>query len=169
MKTLTPSILPATLEHLPAIAALAQVIWTAHYPGIITHEQIMYMLKKMYDSGVLKEELAKGICYDRALIGRAMRGFTSYGPWQGNRQMKLYKLYIHPNFQRRGIGSMLMRHVEQVAKKRGFESIFLTVNRENEPAINAYRKNGFAITDTSLVDIGQGFVMDDFIMTKNLR
>ncbi len=168
MKSLTPVILPATLEELPAIAALAEVIWTAHYPGIITHEQIMYMLKKMYDSAVLKEELANGICYDRALIGRTMRGFTSYGPWQGKRQMKLYKLYIHPNYQRRGIGSALMRHVEEVAKKRGFESILLTVNRENEPAINAYRKNGFAITDTSLVDIGQGFVMDDYVMTKNL-
>jgi hypothetical protein len=40
-------ILPASEADFPGIAALAGVIWRAHYPGIISTEQIDYMLSKM--------------------------------------------------------------------------------------------------------------------------
>ena len=47
-------ILPVSEEHLPALAELAGVIWRQHYPGIISHEQIEYMLGKMYALDVLR-------------------------------------------------------------------------------------------------------------------
>src|SRR5439155_13935203 len=52
-----PLISPAGKEHLPEIAALAQIIWRAHYPGIISNEQIEYMLARMYDCSVMEAEL----------------------------------------------------------------------------------------------------------------
>jgi len=45
----------------------------------------------------------------------------------------------------------------------------LGVNRFNEKAIRAYRRNGFAIREELKTDIGGGFVMDDFIMEKGLE
>jgi diamine N-acetyltransferase len=45
---MTVSIERATSEHLPEIAALAERVWRAHYPGIISHAQIEYMLARMY-------------------------------------------------------------------------------------------------------------------------
>ena len=52
-------------EHLPAISELAGVIWRACYPGIITHEQIDYMLARMYALDVLRDEIrSQGIRYD---------------------------------------------------------------------------------------------------------
>jgi ribosomal protein S18 acetylase RimI-like enzyme len=50
----------------------------------------------------------------------------------------------------------------------GCTTLILAVNKRNEKAIAAYRKQGFAVRDSVCVDIGNGFVMDDFIMAKPL-
>ena len=48
--------------------------------------------------------------------------------------------------------------------KKGKDYVYLTVNKNNKTAIRAYEKNGFVITTSVVTDIGQGFVMDDYIM-----
>jgi len=50
-------IVRAKEEHLSAISELAGVIWRACYPGIITNEQIDYMLARMYSLDVLRDEI----------------------------------------------------------------------------------------------------------------
>jgi ribosomal protein S18 acetylase RimI-like enzyme len=155
-------------EHLAEIAALAAVIWRAHYPGIISHAQIDYMLAQMYDVEVMQRELKSGAAYDRLLVDGALRGFASYGPATHPRELKVHKLYIHPEFQRRAFGAMLLRHVESVARARGFATIILAVNKKNAKAIAAYRKHGFTIRESIVTDIGGGFVMDDYVMVKGL-
>jgi ribosomal protein S18 acetylase RimI-like enzyme len=149
------------------IAALASVIWRAHYPGIISHAQIDYMLAQMYDVSAMQREMENGIAYDRLLVDGILRGFASYGPAPGaSDELKLYKLYIHPDCQRQGFGALLLRHVESAARSRGCNTVVLTVNKKNANAIAAYRKHGFTIRDSIVTDIGGGFVMDDYVMVK---
>src|SRR5438874_13385671 len=83
-----PIISPAGKEHLPEIAALAQIIWRAHYPGIISAEQIDYMLAHMYNISLMEGELDNGIRYDRLLLQNELVGFASYGPAAPN-ELKL--------------------------------------------------------------------------------
>ena len=161
------SIVRATEADLPAIATLARLVWRAHYPGIIPAEQIEYMLSRMYDLPVMTRELSEGIAYDVLFADAVLRAFASYGPFD-TREMKLHKLYVHPESQRRGFGSRLLAHVEAIAASRGFRTICLAVNKANEAAIAAYRKNGFVVRDAVVVEIGGGFVMDDFVMAKTL-
>ena len=161
------SIQPAGPEHLPAIAALADVVWRAHYPGIIPVAQIDYMLPRMYGLEVMRRELADGVNYDRLLVNGDILGFASYGP-VASAEMKLHKLYLHPEWHGRGLGSRLLAHVERQASGRGFHTLILAVNKANQKAIAAYRRNGFAVRETIVSDIGGGFVMDDFIMAKPL-
>ena len=47
-------------------------------------------------------------------------------------------------------------------------TLILNVNKNNVQAIRAYEKNGFAIREAVVVDIGGGFVMDDYVMAKPL-
>lgn len=162
------SIKPVGPEHLAEIAALAAIIWRAHYPGIISNEQIDYMLTRMYDVEVMRRELESGIAYDRLLIDRQLRGFASSGPTSNSGELKLHKLYIHPDCQRQGFGAMLLQRVESVARERSFPTVVLTVNKKNTNAIAAYRKNGFTIRESVVTDIGGGFVMDDYVMAKLL-
>lgn len=154
-------ILTAGPEHAAEIARLADVVWRAHYPGIISEEQIDYMLANMYELGVLRREMATGIVYLRALESEKLVGFAAYGP--AEKEIKLHKLYVHPEHQRRGIGRALMERVEQACVG---QTLMLTVNKRNEQAIAAYQKHGFVVRESIVVDIGRGFVMDDYVMEK---
>jgi ribosomal protein S18 acetylase RimI-like enzyme len=155
------------VEDLPAIVALADVVWRAHYPGIISVAQIDYMLARMYDLAVLRRELAEGMSYDLGLAEGTPVGFAGYGPVAAG-ELKLHKLYVHPQWQRRGVGSRLLAHVEERARERGFRTVILAVNKGNQKAIAAYQKNGFTVREAVVSDIGGGFVMDDYVMAKTL-
>ena len=162
-------IVRATEAGLPAISELAGVIWRACYPGIITMEQIDYMLARMYALDVLRDEIrSQGIRYDRLLLDGKLVGFASYGPTSEPGVMKLHKLYLLPEMQGRGLGSRLLQQVEGEVRTGGARRLILSVNKRNTKAITAYKRNGFVIVESVVTDIGNGFVMDDYIMAKEL-
>jgi GNAT superfamily N-acetyltransferase len=162
-------ILPATEEHLPALAALAGVIWRQHYPGIISREQIDYMLGKMYSLDTLRTELReRGIHFVRLLIGERFVGFASYGPLPEPGVMRLHKCYLLPEFHGQGYGSLLLKYCEQAARQCGAQRLILAVNKQNVKAIAAYQRNGFIVVESVITDFGNGFVMDDYLMAKAL-
>jgi ribosomal protein S18 acetylase RimI-like enzyme len=159
----------AEKRHLPEIAALAEIIWWAHYPGIISGGQIEYMLKWMYAIGEMERQIDAGTVYERLLADGRLVGFAAHSPTDDPGERKLDKLYIHPDHQRHGYGSRLLNHVAQAAQALGCRSLMLTVNKRNTKAIAAYRKNGFTVREEIAADIGGGFVMDDYVMAKPIR
>jgi diamine N-acetyltransferase len=162
-------ILPALEEHLPALAELAGVIWRQHYPGIISHEQIEYMLGKMYALDTLRTELReKQIRFWRLLVEDEFIGFASIGPTPEPGVMKLHKCYLLPAQHGRGHGSRLLQHCEQEARNLGAKRLILAVNKQNVKAIAAYQRNGFVVAESVITDFGHGFVMDDYLMAKEL-
>ena len=162
-------ILPAAEEHLPALAELAGVIWRQHYPGIISPAQIEDMLAKMYAVETLREDIrSRGIQFVRLLVDGRFVGFASYGPASEPGVMKLHKCYLLPEMHGRGYGSLLLQHCACVVRKLGMRRMILAVNKQNTKAIAAYRRNGFAVAESVITNFGDGFVMDDFIMAKNL-
>jgi len=164
----TNQILPATEADLPAIARLAEVIWRACYPGIITNDQIDYMLARMYALDVMRDEIcAQGIRYDLLFADGKPIGFASYGPTPEPGVVKLHKLYLLPGMHGRGLGSRLLRHVERKVRVGGGRRLILTVNKHNAKAIATYQRNGFFIADSVVAEIGNGFVMDDYVMAKD--
>jgi len=163
------TIVPATEADLAAVAALAGVVWRRHYPGIITHEQIDYMLEHGYSHEVLSTFIAEeGSGLELARAGNRLVGFGAYQRKNSPRELKLEKLYIHQDFQGRGVGSRLIAKIESAARAQGCSALILNVNKNNVQAIRAYERNGFAVREAIVVDIGNGFVMDDYIMAKSL-
>jgi RimJ/RimL family protein N-acetyltransferase len=61
-----------------------------------------------------------------------------------------------------------LRHCESEVRQLGADRLMLTVNKRNAKAMAAYQRNGFTLTESVVVDIGGGFVMDDYVMTKEL-
>ncbi len=162
-------VLPATEEHLPALAELAGVIWRQHYPGIISPAQIDYMLAKMYSLDTLREELrTKGISFVRLLVAGEFTGFASFGPTPEPGVMKLHKCYLLPAQHGRGYGSLLLQHCERAVRDLGARRLILAVNKHNSKAVSAYQRNGLVVAESVVTDFGSGFVMDDFIMAKEL-
>ena len=163
-------IIRASEGHLPAIAELARVIWRACYPGIISSEQIEYMLARMYALDTMRDEIrSRGICHDLLMMAGKPAGFASYGPTSNAGEMKLHKLYLLPELHGQGLGSRLLQHVETEARATGARRLILSVNKRNATAVAAYQSNGFIIAESVVTDIGGGFVMDDYIMAKEFN
>jgi ribosomal protein S18 acetylase RimI-like enzyme len=158
---------PVTPPEVPAISALAREIWQATYPGIITQEQIDFMLEQRYGHERLYDDLEDAHKWlDQAFHDGRRVGFAFSEETKG--EFKLDKLYIHPDVQRRGVGGQLIAHVAARAKKLGYPCVILQVNKRNVNAIASYEKYGFAVRTSTVDDIGRGFVMDDYVMEKKL-
>lgn len=156
-------------EDITEIVQMADKIWRQHFPGIISDEQIDYMLAKMYSPGVISQELESGRTeYCFILNDNRHVGFCAFGPSAQKAEMKLHKLYVLPQYQRNGFGNSALNGIEQLCRKQGFDTLTLSVNKHNSSAIHAYRSRGFSIEEAVAVDIGGGFVMDDYIMKKRL-
>lgn len=163
------AITPVTPADVEAIAALARIVWQDTYPAIITQAQIDYMLEQRYNAPQLLRELATpGLCWDQARVDGVLAGFAATQLTATPGEMKLDKLYVDPARQRLGLGGALIAHVVARAHEQGCTTLILAVNKQNARAIAAYRKHGFAVRESVHVDIGGGFVMDDFIMARSV-
>ncbi|MDQ5888997.1 MAG: hypothetical protein RL210_1625 [Pseudomonadota bacterium] len=166
---LDPIIRACRTSELPTLAELARHIWQQHYPAIISQAQIDYMLQQRYHPAALQTELDTPQHWlDGLWLGETMLGFANYFCTGQPAEMKLDKLYLHPHWHGRGLGSLLLEYVTARARQHGCDTLTLAVNKHNTTAIKAYRRNGFEVAEQVVVDIGNGFVMDDFIMSKAL-
>jgi ribosomal protein S18 acetylase RimI-like enzyme len=165
------SIRSLNANELSIVREIAHLTWPSSYSNIISTEQITYMLDWMYSDTALAYQLneEKANFY---LISRNNHpiGFASIGPETPNTQqnIKLHKLYVLPDFQASGAGSALMQHCILTYTEEGACKISLQVNRQNS-AVAFYNKHGFIIQSEIKVDIGSGYFMDDFVMTRQLK
>jgi diamine N-acetyltransferase len=150
------------------LTRLAREIWLQHYPGIITVRQLEYMLGQRYSPQVILEQLRDGSAWwDKLEVAGTLAGFSCVEP--DGKSLKLDKLYVHQRFRRHGYGRALIEQAERRALQEGCDRIYLQVNRGNHDSIAMYRRVGFGIEKTLKVDIGGGFVMDDYVMAKSVR
>lgn len=162
-------ITPVAVADVDRLCALAAEIWRRHYADIISAAQIEYMLDQRYKPEILREELKRrDLWWDKLLVDGQMTGFTSYFLTENAGEMKLDKLYVHYDHQRRGYGGVLLERALALARSHDCARLTLAVNKHNRNAIAAYNKYGFGVVESVVKDIGGGFVMDDYIMHKVL-
>ena len=151
------------------VAWLGETIWHAHYRKIISVEQINYMLAGRYTPQELRKYLNSDDRWlDLLSLGGSPVGYCSYARTSTPGEMKLEQLYLLQEFQGRGLGGFMLRHVEARTCSRGLNVLILQVNKRNVDAIAVYRKAGFSVREEAVFDIGNGFVMDDYVMEKKL-
>ena len=154
---------PARHADIPALCALARVIWTTTYTGLISQQQIEYMLADRYAAERLSLQIDdQKHVWRLAYSGDDLVGFAHARLATGS--CKLDKLYVHPDCQRRGIGRALLDDIKSFARTHHAARLCLQVNRQNTAAIAAYQRYGFTICQAQVFDIGAGFVMDDYVM-----
>lgn len=152
------------------VSALAETIWFEYFPNIISIQQIEYMLDKFLSQKAISEQISQGTSFyivkkDRELVGFiAIRVDDS----SGRRRLFLSKLYLEKFHRGGGIASRMFAFVKEQAAERNCDSVFLTVNKINSHAINVYYHWGFKKEKDLVTDIGNGFVMDDYVMSLDL-
>ena len=153
----------STESDIHAVAALANEIWREHYEPIIGLAQVEYMLEKFQSAAAIAAQIAEeGFCY--YLIRAEGQGDIGYLGFQcEGAVMFLSKLYVKKSARGQGFGARAVGFLRGLAKKQGMEKIRLTVNKGNALAIAAYERAGFTRTGELVIDIGGGYVMDDFV------
>ena len=155
----------ATPTDIALLQVLAGRIWRAHYPSIISVEQIEYMLDRMYATEVIGKEMRAGICWEVIRDDEEAVGFLSYSYDQTAARLKLHKLYVLVERHGQGLGRAGLARVMEVASALGAGEVSLYVNKKNQKAIRAYERAGFTVAESVTSKIGGGFVMDDYRMT----
>ncbi|MBK9637364.1 MAG: GNAT family N-acetyltransferase [Bacteroidetes bacterium] len=146
---------------IPIIHALARKIWMAHYPSIISMEQIEYMLEKMYSKTALQQQLTEGHRFFILSDEKIDLGYLSFSQTEKGNYF-LHKFYIDTQHHRKGLGHFFFDTVFNAIYD--LKTIRLTVNRTNLKAINFYFKKGFTIEEVKDFDIGNNYFMNDFVM-----
>ena len=165
-----PTVLPLTLDDTDLIIALAKTIWRSHYKDIISTAQIEYMLNQRYHAALIKKQIQdNSTWWNKLVLNKQIIGFSCYLLTDNPKVLKLDKLYLHPHHQRKGYGTILVDNIKQFMRYHAFEQLTLAVNKHNTSAIAAYLHYGFTISDDIIIDIGSGFVMDDYLMTMTIK
>ena len=149
-----------TEDQLIAIERLAQTIWREHYIPIIGSAQVEYMLDKFQSVPAMKAQIRDGFDYYQVLVNRELIAYFSIQNKEG--KLFLSKLYVDSKFRGKGYGVETLEYIKELAGKMQLKCIELTVNKHNTNSIAFYEKNGFIKKEAIVIDIGEGFVMDDY-------
>lgn len=146
------------------IEDLAQRSWRAGYAGVLSSDQIAFMLDKMYSAEGLLEAMHDGCMFFLALEDGKPVGFIGL-----KRKLpailRIEKIYLLPEVQGRGYGKALLDFALEEAKRIELQTLELNVNRNNK-AYYFYIKQGFEVVEE--VDIPYyHFILDDYVMHKS--
>ena len=152
-----------TDEEINDIVTISSIVWPFTYKNILSNDQIKYMLNLFLSPKAIKKSMKDGYRYllllseDKNKMGYVSFKFDDDGIY-------ISKIYLLPNFQHKGILENVIKNLSYFGK-----TITLNVNKHNTAAIKAYEKYGFKKIKSVVNDIGNGYVMDDYVMALEVK
>ena len=153
-----------TKNQLPIIKDLAYTIWPIAYGEILSKEQLNYMLDNFYSVDNLSNQMDSGQVFELLLEDKNVIGYLGYEfNCKETGLLKIHKIYLLPEMQGKGFGKFMIDEVFKIAKSNNQKGVFLNVNKYNKAKF-FYEKLGFVISKEEVIDIGNDYVMDDYVM-----
>jgi ribosomal protein S18 acetylase RimI-like enzyme len=137
----------ATADDLPAIRNLLVETWHATYDPIYGVRRVTEITDEWHSLPSLQARLARP---GAAFLVAEMNGAPAAMAFAASatpEEIVLYQLYVLPVYQGRGMGSRLLKEVED--RFADAKSIRLEVEEANLQARRFYERKGFAQTDRS--------------------
>ena len=153
-------ITPQDEKEIERLSAFASEINQDYYEPIIGPKQVAYHLEKFLSVEAMKNQLNDGYEYFVLENEGVLLGFFAFFPRKD--VLYLSKFYTHKDYRGQGYGRRMLEFIKEQAKQKGFSSIELNVNRFN-PTTAIYEHFGFRKIRAEQIDIGAGFIMDDFV------
>lgn len=159
-----------TDEDIETLRIINEDVQMGHFPPIIGEAQTRYMLDTLFTHERIRKNMADGEKFFilDAMPGHKEAGYFSYILKPGESKIKLSRVFVKEAARGLGLFNHAFNHIARAGSENGAHAMYLTVNRNNAPAIAAYEAKGFVKTGEARFDIGGGFVMDDFIFEYNL-
>ncbi len=178
--TFVPVTTPEAQEDL---AQLAGEIWREYWPAIIGEAQTEYMVKNFQSLEAIRRDMDAELMaepYEYWFIvadSETARdsspaaeprivGYTGGHNEAATNRFFISKIYLKDQERGKGFASKVIAFYDELCRERGFGAMYLTVNKHNELGTRAYLGKGFRVIDSVETEIGEGFIMDDYIMEK---
>lgn len=159
-----------TQSQIDSLCQIAQRVWHLTYDELVPDGQVEYMLDKFQSDHAVKDQMANlNYRYYMIVCDGQDAGFVGFSPrYEGREELFLSKVYLLPEYRGKGAIGKAFSLVESETRKEGLKKIRLTVNKGNAHAVQVYRHYGFETVELAETDIGGGYIMDDYIMVKEL-
>lgn len=160
----------AAIEDIPAIRAMADVVFRDTYREILSPEQMEYMMDWMYsEESLMKQMLERGDVY----FVEDGCGYASVRPDgtadDGRPRFHLEKLYVMPSSRETGLGRRLFDRAAAEARSMAGGPCLLELNvNRNNSAVSFYEHIGMRRDRSGDFPIGCGYYMNDYIMAIDL-
>jgi diamine N-acetyltransferase len=167
---------PATLEDVPALAALGRESFTHAFGHLYRPEDLAAFLAEVHDEPVVAGEISGSECRhalavdaDGSLLGYCKLRYPSkLGEHSlATDPLELGQLYCAGHATGRGIGAALMDWALQQAKLGGHDAILLSVYCDNTGAQRFYERYGFAKIADIHFRVGNQ-IDDEYLFEKRL-
>ena len=157
----------AAEKDISLLQSLAEKSWNSAYSKILSKDQIEYMLAEMYSSAEISNQLKNpNYFYYFILQNEVPAGFIGFEFHYGKETTKLHRIYLLEEFKGKGLGKKGLEFLKEKVSETSNNRIILNVNKDN-PAKAMYESQGFQVFHEEVFDIGNGFVMDDYLLEFN--
>lgn len=154
-------------QQIEALAICAKEIWNEYFITIISQAQIDYMVEKFQSIAALTKAINENH-YTYYMICDHDIPIAYCGIQIQENRLFLSKLYVKKAYRGQGYASLLLDTCMKYAKKHCCDTIYLTCNKYNDKTLSIYNHKGFSIIDAQENEIGNGFIMDDYILELSL-
>ena len=149
------------------LTKVAREVWREANTAFCTPEQVEYMIEKFQSFEAISGQLVHGYRYFLIEEDGEILGY--FGVQPQDERLFLSKFYILKQNRGRGLFSVGLDYMCALSREGEMGAIYLTVNRNNSHAYEVYLAKGFKVIAEECADIGFGFVMDDYIMEKEVK
>jgi GNAT superfamily N-acetyltransferase len=150
------------------LATLAAEIWNEYWPAIIGQDQTDYMVENFQSLAAIKRDMAEN-AYEYWFVvdenGKTV-GYTGGHEEPETSRYFISKIYLLAEERGKHYASKVIAFYGELCRERDLHSMYLTVNKHNDLGIRAYLGKGFVTIESVETDIGNGFIMDDYVMEK---
>lgn len=156
-----------TVAQVADVARMAHQVWNEHYVPLIGQAQVDYMVAKFQSPEAMQSQIDSGYEYFQIEQSGVSVGYAAIRHDAPDARVFISKLYVLAAHRKSGAGRQTLELIERMARERGATHLWLTVNKGN-PSVRAYERLGFKIVEAMVMDIGGGYVMDDYKMEKEV-
>lgn len=170
---MTVTVRAATASDAMVLAQIGASTFYETFRPYNSEEDMQAYITKSYNESLIKQNLDnENIHYAVATENDEVVGYlklllNANHATLTERSIELEKIYVKQSHLGSGAGKQLMTYAINFSRTQKFETLFLGVWKENERAVNFYRKTGFKEFDIRLFPLGSR-ICEDYIMKLKL-
>ena len=157
-----------TENQIETLTDLAEKIWSNHFGPMFEPKVLEHLINIVQSKQAITDQIKDGYRYYFIQIEKTQVGYFAYKLDKPNRKLFLSKLYITPGQRKKGIGTQVINHLEEICKTHNLSKITLTVLNKNQSAVNAYEKIGFRKTGLIERIFDKDLICNDYEMVKSI-